>query len=410
MSENNGNLDNLSKKYSSKTDEWLVQMFQQGDKEDKKLVAILLEIRYRNYLRKIVGDVSSNWLLTEDVIQDAWFRFYKYVGSGKKIGNTKYVLSKMTRNTRDSTFKKLTYERKFEADIPIMECNNSTVDTEDILERKLHQFIYQLPLDAPITDCQRMVFILRGFYEFPSKLVGRLLGKSITTVDSHFDAAKKSIKKYLRLNEKLDFFPQYSQASNILFILEKPAIPFIPKLDQEELKYLEINQDDYQANYYACFFWPNLSVTEMKAEKPQLILVRKNPPPRNPKTPSQAWYAHLKLNGEPKGRNYEIEFDGEKLLFSPSGFHKILHKEARENLNLKEIPENGRRSLGYYSKKPIGLLSSHSLTRTGQRKLLKTVNHESILFAIKNSSISRYYRGLYNNDMGPFSPDYEERL
>jgi hypothetical protein len=176
--------------------------------------------------------------------------------------------------------KKQEKERKFEENIPLPEESGQQVFLE---KKEIDQFVRQLPFAAPLSECPRVVFALRGLYEYPPRVVARLIGKSRGTVDTHYSNAKTKVREYLKGRDyELDVasrkwpwtaYRLAQQAPSL--VVERFANCVTPQLTPDELEPLGLTVEEFQNNYVASLMLPWEPIESEELRYPSLVLTRR---------------------------------------------------------------------------------------------------------------------------------------
>lgn len=257
-----------SDKYDSwsakKSDGQLVDVLKAEDQRDKDLAARILQERYHpKLLRYVSKKLPYDWV--EDVTQEIWAGFYKYVRLEEIKEGVSNLLWTIARNKRADAVERLKIERLIEYDIP----PNGIVGKFErgVVERPIEEFIHewgkmqflcQVPfIDSLLTDCQRVLWVLRETLGYPSPMVTRLTGKNTQTIYSALYSARKRVANYysgedyhlgLALQE-LNGAEYPVLAQKPTFFVERVANPTPPQLTPDELEPLGLTVKDFQTKY-----------------------------------------------------------------------------------------------------------------------------------------------------------------
>ena len=246
-----------------KSDEELLAALRGEDPQEIDLAMQTLQTKYgdmvKNYAYKMVK--WHTWVEPDDIVQESFIGFYKYVRGKNVKKGVRSLLMGIAHNKCVDALKKQEHERKLENDIPLSE----QTDVEEYLEREeLSESIEQLPFISPLSDCQRVVLVMRGLYQYSPRVVARLMGKSRGTIDSHFSAANKRVEVYLKSEEyELDIaskdWPRaasYAEIQKPSLVVERFANLITPRFTSEELKPLGLAIEEFRANYVASVMLP----------------------------------------------------------------------------------------------------------------------------------------------------------
>jgi len=253
------NIDNVSEK----SEEGIIKALRGEDPEEIDLAMRTLESEYgsqiKNYALKMVR--WHRWVKPDDIVQEAFVGFYKYVRGKEVKKGVRPLLMSIAHNKCVDALKRQERERKFENNISLPE----QMGTEEYIERmELNQFVGQLPFTSPLSDCQRVILVMRGLFLYSPLVVARLMGKSRGTIDTHLSDANKRVKEYLNSEDyKLDLASQkwpsaasYAVTQKPKLIVERFANLITPQFTPEELKPLGLTVEEFQANYVASILLP----------------------------------------------------------------------------------------------------------------------------------------------------------
>lgn len=284
-----------SSKYETwltKSDEWLAEVLQRGDPQDIDLALQILHDRYQAKLeRRLIGKFPEDWV--ETVIQNIWISFYNEV---KVKGITKQVsslLGKIAKRREIDAIRQRQAERRIENDIPInwgddedgLQIEVLDEPFEEQIDKRVQlRFLRQIPfIDSVLSDCERVLWILREQLGYPSITVGRLTGKQSYTVHSALYTARKKAKEFIESEEyELSLATQElrglisspSLQSGSL-VVERFSNCITPHLTPDEIKPLGMTNEELQANYAASLLLPWEPDQDDEMGGPSLILTRK---------------------------------------------------------------------------------------------------------------------------------------
>ncbi len=191
-----------SRMEDTKDEELVGVLRESGDQEEIDIAEKVLHNRYQPRILLYV------WKMTEsddaeDLAQEIWLRVFAKAKSkgSKKIEKFERYLFTTAHNHCIDYFRRRKTEIEIESDIPITEYIG-TSDGDGILEyvenKEQRQLLHQLSFTAPLSDCQRVIWVLRGLHNYSASVVGKLLGKRKTTINTHFHDANERMKEYLR--------------------------------------------------------------------------------------------------------------------------------------------------------------------------------------------------------------------
>ncbi len=242
---------------------------QEEDWEARNLaVAILYDKYHQALLRFATGQLRGNSDIAQEVLQTVWFQFAQRAGKEKeeKVQSVRSLLYTITRrrciderNKRDWT------------EVSIEDYDNlfSDENVEDYAIDKDMERIISQPwvVDTFFSDYQQILLTLRQS-EYPSRIVGRLLGKTDHSVDElmrkarikRAEAAKHIDDFYFCQEEKLwgnDWVAHWcSTRLPTVNTLELFPTPITPQLTPEELKPLGLTPDALRTNFITSLILP----------------------------------------------------------------------------------------------------------------------------------------------------------
>ncbi len=258
-------------KYDSKTPEiLLIEAIRDKDADTDEQSCAMQELlqRYQHSLSNFVRmSLPNDWV--EDVIQDIWEGIIKEIrveGVRKGFSNLLYTIA---RNTRADAVETLTIERKIEADIPLSNLRGKSAEenSDDLWGQKqiLHNLLFK---KSYLSDCQRVLWLLKEKLDIPSSIVARLTGKNISNVDVATHNAKKKIKRYFNgkeyyidlatLETKDHLSHSHQQYTKI--IVERFSNSIQPNFTPEELYPLALTVDDCRSCAVTLVFHQHLNV------------------------------------------------------------------------------------------------------------------------------------------------------
>ncbi len=266
-------------RWSDKDDAWLVEVLRGDDPQDVDTAMRVLQTRYRTKLQGFVRrKLPEAWV--DDTVQEIWLRFYRQARV-QRIENVAAYLRGIASRIRARNVKKLTRERQIEVDIApakddeeddgwdwqASETIEETLAGAEARVIKEHQLdlLKQLPfLGMELSDCQRVLWILRQIYAYPSRAVGRLLGKSPSNIDVQTYKARIAVKEYFQsdrfeialANDELPSIWEPQPRREGAVVVERFAEAVSPRFTPDELKPLGISLEEFQREYVASLMLP----------------------------------------------------------------------------------------------------------------------------------------------------------
>ncbi|MCB0107398.1 MAG: hypothetical protein KDE53_15870, partial [Caldilineaceae bacterium] len=242
----------------------------------------------------------------ENTVQDIWVGFYRSVQAHNgEIQNVGGYLYGVTRNKIADAVRKLTRERAIEYDSATEDDTESDARLfgvevaaeeavyrleEDIVAKIELEFTQLVPfVDAVLSDCQRVVWMLVRMLNVPRNVVNRLLGKSYSKASKEYRNAHNALLDYFQSREfqhvleygelpkSLQFEPQ-REAS---VVVNRFAHMTTPLLTEDELKPLGLSVKEFQQHYVASIITPRWfdSAEYMRINQPSLLLTRREQRP-----------------------------------------------------------------------------------------------------------------------------------
>jgi RNA polymerase sigma factor (sigma-70 family) len=276
-------MNSMHSSSSEKSDEWLVEALRGDDPQEVDSAMRDLQARYEAEVRRYAYHriAGHSWVDLDDVVQETFTGFYKYIKGHKVDVGVRALLLRIAKYKCADAINKQEKERKFEYGIPLPGESGTAVFLE---MRERDQFARQLPFTSPLSECQRVVFALRSLYEYPPRVVARLLGKERGTVDTHLSAANKRVREYLQsMDYELDVasrnwpWTKYRMAEKPPgLVVERFANCISPQLTADELKPLGLTAEEFQNNYVTSLMLPWAPIDESEEpRRPFLILTQR---------------------------------------------------------------------------------------------------------------------------------------
>lgn len=267
--------------WSDKNDKWLVEVLHGDDTQHVDTAMQVLQGRYRSRLVAFLrAKLPNHWI--DDALHEIWISFYQQART-QEIRNVAAYLRGIAINIRAREVEKLTRERECEQDIDPTTDNDltqrwaSSNSIEELLEEEEarviedHQLdlLKQLPfIDSQLSDCQRIYWVLRAIHQYPSKAVGRLLGRSANNIDVQTNKARATVKRYFQsdnfrfalLNEELPVVWEPRPRREGAVVVERFAESISPQFTPDELKPLGLSLAELQTHYMASLILPRWHV------------------------------------------------------------------------------------------------------------------------------------------------------
>ncbi|MEW5957681.1 MAG: sigma-70 family RNA polymerase sigma factor [Chloroflexota bacterium] len=284
-----GKYDNWS---ATRSDEWLVEVLVGESPEEIDVATRILQERYQEKLERYVyKKLPKDWV--EDVTQEIWLAFYNKVKAEQIKTGVSNLLWRLARNKRVDAVRRLTAERSIEDDVPIgsggaqdeIEIASPNEPMEEFLEKQIQlQFLPQIPfVDSLLSDCERVLWVLREQLDYPSPVVARLTDKKSQTVYSALSMARKRVREYLEsedfylriANQELQRGPSYLRLHDGGLVVERFTNCIIPQLTPDELTPLGLTSEEFRANYVASLLLPWEPHQGGETGYPSLVLARR---------------------------------------------------------------------------------------------------------------------------------------
>lgn len=283
-----------------KSDAWLLQALCSADVDDQNRSINQLQHRYGwQVTKRVHAKLPPEWV--EEVMQEIWQGFYRSVRSNQgNISNVGSYLNRITQHRIADAVERLTRERSIEYgggpskdEIDIEELGETLSAEEDVMRdeelavaRTQLEFVQLVPfVDAVLSDCQRVLWLLTRLLDYPQTVVSRLMGKNYGTIRSEYRHARNRVLRYFRsaefgyllqesqLPKSLRFEPQ-REAS---VVVERFAEMTTPYLTPDELKPLGLTPAEFEQEYVASLIMPRWFKTQsqMELNLPSLLLTRR---------------------------------------------------------------------------------------------------------------------------------------
>lgn len=281
----------------NRSDGWLLDVLRGDDLTDVDAAMRALQARYRNKVRSYLArKLPPQWL--DDIEQKIWLDIYRQARI-REIRDLAAYLGGMMRNVRAREVSKRRDERAcemdFDAEAPsdnIAHWTSSPSIEEQLAADEAymvqtHQLdlLQQLPfIDLELSDCQRVYWLLRAIYRYPSKVVGRLLGRSVNNIDVQTKKSRTLLKQYFASDAfqaalaqaqlPQVWTPRPNPQSGV--VVERFAEAIVPQLSEDELKPLGLTQAELQQHYVASLILPRWQVdAEMNLGGIAMLLARR---------------------------------------------------------------------------------------------------------------------------------------
>lgn len=277
--------------WKNKTDVWLAEVIRQGDSAEASDQAMrILQERFQQRLQSYVAQkLPYDWV--EEVVQEVWLGFYRYVKVKEIKQDVPNLLWGIARRKRADAVAKLTAERNIEQNL--LPSDELTVEQQSSIDIPIHdliinkedrQFIRQIPFTSVLSDCERVLWVLRENYEYPVAIVSRLTGKNSQNIYSSLYNARKRVSKYLKsedhdvwLANRFDEENLHPQERKPIISLEQFSDLLVPVFSTDELQSLGVTAEAFATNYQVSVALPLLHQSGMLSEVGQLNLVLHHP-------------------------------------------------------------------------------------------------------------------------------------
>jgi DNA-directed RNA polymerase specialized sigma24 family protein len=275
-------------------DEWLVEAWRSKDAKAMRVVEQILQDRYETRLQRFVSEKLPDDLYgfryesPEDVTQNIWATFYDIINAEPIRDSVRGLLYKIATAERANACRRLYAERGIEiGDLGNLEIAADELRMEHTGELILKHTPYFIQRAfSKLSDCQRVVTVLRGQYGHSSRTTSRLMGKSIGTVDQSYYLAFNEVIKYFQSEEyDVDVANlELSEAAGLPPVqppdltVERFAKPITPQLTPDELEPLGIKDvEEFHKHYVASLVLPwQRDEDEMtETERLYVMLVRR---------------------------------------------------------------------------------------------------------------------------------------
>lgn len=290
-------MDVVKTDWSEQSDVYLVGALQSEHPVEVESAMSAFQAKYRTQLEHYVRrSLPLDWV--EDVLQEIWIGFYRRA-SVERIENPAALLKRIARNKRVDAVRRLRVERAIESDLLAPEDEKDgqpggAASAEEILTQAEQRTVEEQQLDclaqAPFmasvfSDCERVLWILRAFYGYPSRIISRLIGKQINNVDSHYRYARQRLYQYFQSEEfslavahpALPRVLAYALEKRASVVVDRFAQQVVPQFTPDELKPLGLTQETFQEQYVASLMmpWWYEANQEFKTNLPSLLLTQR---------------------------------------------------------------------------------------------------------------------------------------
>lgn len=290
-------MDAVRTDWSEKPDIWLTDALQSEQPDEVESALSAFQAKYRMQLERYVRrSLPFDWV--EDVLQEIWVGFYRRARV-ERIENSAALLKRIAQHKRADAVRRLYAERAIESDQPAPEDADDdrfgvVASVEEILAHAEQRWVEEQQLDhlaqAPFlesmfSDCERVLWILRAFYDYPSRVISRLLGKQVNNVDSQYRYARKRLLHYFQSEEfalalaqpTLPGILAYALEKQASFVVDRFAQQVTPQFALDELKPLGLTPETFQEQYVISLMmpWWYEAQQTFKTNLPSLLLTRR---------------------------------------------------------------------------------------------------------------------------------------
>jgi DNA-directed RNA polymerase specialized sigma24 family protein len=244
----------------------------------------ILQERHRVRLAKYIkyNELPAHWV--DDLLQEIWHAFYSQT-RWKEIYNVKAYLGGIAKIICAREVLKRDREKICELNADISESDEFNVawegnksiaevieaDEQRVIQDYQLDLLQQLPfIDSELSDCQRVYWVLRQIYRYPSKTVGRLLGRTANNIDVQTRNARLTIMRYFQ-SDKFRYDLQGMEQPGVwtprpqregAVVVERFAETVIPQFTPDELKPLGLSLTEFQTHYAASLILPRWQVDQ----------------------------------------------------------------------------------------------------------------------------------------------------
>jgi len=280
---------------AEKTDMVLVDRIKAAEdpSERNRAFEVIQDRYYERLTRYLHRKLPWDWV--ESTKQQIWQDFWNGILTRSITKGIPNLLMGIARHKRADAVKQVKREREIEMDEPVEKYANRirTQDLEDALEQEeeassaIQQFrtFYQHTfLDMQLTGCQRVLLELRRLHQYRSKTVGRLLGKSVSTIDTQVNYARKWINDYVQSDEfrmalDHDALPPLWQTEPIspnTLVIDRFCKQVLPQFTPDELKAIGLTKQELDRHFDCSFMFPHSFHDDATSlTPPSLLLTRK---------------------------------------------------------------------------------------------------------------------------------------
>jgi DNA-directed RNA polymerase specialized sigma24 family protein len=292
----------IKRGWESQTEEELVAALLSGHTPDLEQALAELRRRHQVWLEPFMRSKLAPYVI-EDTIQDTWFDFYRKAIRDGRVDSVRGLLTSIAQGKRADAAEKVRKEREIEHDLVPQHTDyddatqvvGGTISIEENLiaieeQLRRRQYLatgqYYPFTDGILGDCQRVLWVLRVIFDYPSKTVARLMGKDVNNIDSQISQARAKVRRYYRSEQyELDqmnnemphvwaptFIP--AQATLVEYFSERA----LPRLTPDELKPLGLTNEEIEQGYRVSMMLPRWFDEELGQcqEPPFLVLTRKS--------------------------------------------------------------------------------------------------------------------------------------
>lgn len=169
------------------TDEELTKMILEGDMNAFETFIG----RYQRQLFNFIYNMSNSYVLSEDVVQEAFIKFYKNIKKMRYYSSVKSFLFTLARNLLIDKKRKIKFK-----EVPLESAGTQAARVDDgLLARSLEEFL------SSLSEIEKAIALLFFRYGFTHKEIADSMGIPIGTVKSRLFNLVRKLRE--EVNERL---------------------------------------------------------------------------------------------------------------------------------------------------------------------------------------------------------------
>lgn len=231
-----------------KADEQVAEVIQRGCPEEQNDALCCLQERHQaKLLRYVTNRLSGNYHLAEDVTQITWLHVFNYLRVNRIRTTFLGFLFEVAKRRCVDEIRKQRYEWHIEHDVPLP----GNIEEDEIEKEQLAIAAWLPFVTTKLSDCQRVVWLLRHVLGFSTGASAKLLGKTKRTISTTLNQASHAWREhYSSQDYDIDLACGESKYISRLFrhhnlILECFSESIKPHIEPDQFRLLNLSPDGF---------------------------------------------------------------------------------------------------------------------------------------------------------------------